>query len=75
MRGRINGRDVRRCVSLEEDVSQAGALGTSQPSQAQWLAEAKRNREATMARPTPDTTTNPWSITAMEEGGSPWDGK
>lgn len=28
-----------------------------------------------MARPTPDTTTNPWSIAAMEEGGSPWDGK
>ncbi|KAM0712791.1 hypothetical protein Q7P35_000238 [Cladosporium inversicolor] len=26
-----------------------------------------------MARPTPDTTTNPWSIATMEEGGSPWD--
>jgi hypothetical protein len=30
---------------------------------------------ASMSRPTPDTTTNPWSIAAMEEGGSPWDGK
>lgn len=52
-------------LSLEEDVSQAGALGTSQPSQAQWLAEAKRNREATWPGllPTPPRTLGalpPW---------------
>ena len=63
--GIINRRDVHRCVSLEEDVSQAGALGTSQPSQAQWLAEAKRNREATWPGllPTPPRTLGalpPW---------------
>lgn len=31
-----------------------------------------------MARPTPDISANnlnPWTAAAMEEGGSPWDGK
>lgn len=27
-----------------------------------------------MAHPSSDTTANPWTAAAMEEGGSPWDG-
>ena len=62
----------RALLSLKQDVNRGLSVLANKPSAV--VAGAKRNR-ASMARPAPDTTTNPWSIAAMEEGGSPWDGK
>jgi len=62
------------CAALAgEDVNRGLSVLANKPSSGSW--SQTYSARASMARPTPDTTTNPWSIAAMEEGGSPWDGK
>lgn len=70
MRGRVKWAG-RAPLSLEKDVNRGLSVLANKPSSGSW----SQTYSGSMARPTPDTTTNPWSIAAMEEGGSPWDGK
>jgi hypothetical protein len=72
-------------VMCEDGLSSAGLrLGTCSYGDLPNVDPAKRRERQSrsqtysnrsMTSPTQHTNNNPWNIAAMEEGGSPWDGK